>query len=147
MTNWMSIYMFNNQISAISYRFVENRLIVSPYSVVITVAFGFMYPWCLAGRLSHRGVFIYYCASFSAMYRRTVGACQRRNTHSQLKKGQQKQPIVLRNILPTVCNWKPLLLLSIITEKHILPITIESEESCMYVLCLFFAYLFVYLTV
>ena len=35
----------HNEISAICYRFVDNRLFVSPYSVVITVVFGFMYPW------------------------------------------------------------------------------------------------------
>ena len=33
----MSIYMFNTQISAISYRFVENSLYVSVYTVVVVV--------------------------------------------------------------------------------------------------------------
>ena len=32
--------------------------------VVVTVVFGFVYPWSLAGRLPQQGAFIYYCASF-----------------------------------------------------------------------------------
>ena len=61
----MSIYIFNNQISAMSYRFVEHlRYINTWYMVVITLVFGFMYPCGLVDRLPQRGAFIYYCLSF-----------------------------------------------------------------------------------
>ena len=52
--------MVNKQISAISYRFVENRSYVSLNTVVITMVHGFMYPLPPGSA----GAFIYYCASF-----------------------------------------------------------------------------------
>ena len=63
----MSIYMFKNQISAISYRFAENGLFVSLYTVVgvmVVVVFGKLVYIGLAGRLSPQGAFMYYYVSY-----------------------------------------------------------------------------------
>ena len=58
----MSIYIFNNQISAISYTFAEMELtkITVVVVVVVTVVFWFLVSLGLAGHLA--GAFIYYCA-------------------------------------------------------------------------------------
>ena len=59
----MSIYKFNNQILAISYRFVENRFIKIGNAVVVIVVLVSLYPLSLAGHLFQRRTFIYYCTS------------------------------------------------------------------------------------